>query len=86
MWAEQRDLEDPTTLAGVLADVGLPREWVERTQEPAIKQALAAETAGAAAAGVFGVPTWIVDRRHLVWGQDRLELVMRMLGGWDPRW
>jgi 2-hydroxychromene-2-carboxylate isomerase len=84
MWAEQRDLEDADTLRGVLADCGLPREWVERTQEPAVKQQLVDETAAARAKGVFGVPTWIVDDTHLFWGQDRLELVMRALGGWKP--
>jgi 2-hydroxychromene-2-carboxylate isomerase len=83
MWAEQRNLEDADTLRGVLADCGLPREWVERTQEPEVKQQLIAETAAARAAGVFGVPTWIVDGQ-LFWGQDRLELVMRALGGWKP--
>jgi 2-hydroxychromene-2-carboxylate isomerase len=84
MWAEQRDLEDEGTLRGVLGDCGLPREWLDRTQDPAIKAALAERTAEAQAAGVFGVPTWIVDRRFLFWGQDRLELVMRALGGWRP--
>ena len=84
MWAEQRDLEDDDTLRGVLADCGLPREWVERTRDPEIKQRLVDETAGARAAGVFGVPTWIVDGQTLFWGQDRLELVMRALGGWKP--
>jgi 2-hydroxychromene-2-carboxylate isomerase len=84
MWAEQRDLEDADTLRGLLADCGLPREWVERTQEPAIKQQLVDETAAARARGVFGVPTWIVDETYLFWGQDRLELVMRALGGWQP--
>jgi 2-hydroxychromene-2-carboxylate isomerase len=83
-WAEQRDLEDADTLRGVLADCGLPREWVERTQEPAVKQQLVDETAAARARGVFGVPTWIVDEQTLFWGQDRLELVMRALGGWKP--
>jgi len=84
MWAEQRDLEDAATLRAILGEVGLPREWVERTQDPAIKAALAAETAQAGAAKVFGVPTFIVDGKHLVWGQDRLDLVLRILGGWDP--
>lgn len=84
MWAEQKDLEDAATLEGVLADCGLPREWVERTKEPEVKQRLVDETAAARAAGVFGVPTWIVDGQHLFWGQDRLELVMRALGGWKP--
>ena len=84
MWAEQRDLESDDTLRGLVADAGLPGEWVERTQEPAVKAALAATTARAKAAGVFGVPTFVVDDRYLFWGQDRLELVMRALGGWTP--
>ncbi|HEY5946984.1 MAG TPA: DsbA family protein [Kofleriaceae bacterium] len=84
MWVDQRDLEDGDTLRGLLADAGLPREWLERTQEPAVKAALADRTARAKAAGVFGVPTWIVDEQYLFWGQDRLELVMRALGGWRP--
>jgi 2-hydroxychromene-2-carboxylate isomerase len=84
MWAEQRDLEDDDTLHGLLADAGMPREWLERTQEPAVKAALAERTAKAQAAGVFGVPAWIVDEQYLFWGQDRLELVMRALGGWRP--
>ncbi len=84
MWAEQRDLEDDATLAGVLADAGLPAEWLARTREPEVKAALVARTAAAQAAGVFGVPTFVVDGRVLVWGQDRLELVMRALGGWRP--
>jgi carboxymethylenebutenolidase len=84
MWAEQKDLENDDTLRGLLADAGLPRDWVERTREPAVKEALIAQTAAAKAAGVFGVPTWIVDGQYLFWGQDRLELVMRALGGWKP--
>jgi len=83
MWAEQRDLEDPTTLRDVLQDCVLPVEWVERTQEPAVKQQLVDETAAARAAGVFGVPTWVVDGQQLFWGQDRMELVVRALGGWQ---
>jgi len=84
MWAERRDLEDDATLAGLLADCALPTDWVERTKDPAVKQALVDSTAAAAAAGVFGVPTFVVDGKVLIWGQDRLELVMRALGGWRP--
>ncbi|HUJ61372.1 MAG TPA: DsbA family protein [Kofleriaceae bacterium] len=84
MWAERRDLEDDATLAGILADRGLPRDWLDRTRDPAIKAELAARTAAARAAGVFGVPSFAVDGATLFWGQDRLELVMRALGGWTP--
>ena len=84
MWAEQQDLEDPEALRRVLARADLPVDWVERTQDPAIKAALVATTASAHAAGVFGVPTFVVNGRHLFWGQDRLDLVGRALAGWTP--
>ena len=84
MWAERRDLEDDDTLRGLLVDAGLPPEWVDRTREPEVKAALVAKTERARAAGVFGVPTWIVDGTYAFWGQDRMELVMRALGGWRP--
>ncbi len=84
MWAEQRDLEDEQVLRAIVGAAGLPEDWVARTQEPAIKAQLADHTTAARAAGVFGVPTYIVDGKHLFWGQDRLDLVARALAGWTP--
>jgi len=84
MWAEQRDLENEQVLRAIVGAAGLPEDWVARTQEPAIKAQLADHTAAARAAGVFGVPTYIVDGKHLFWGQDRLDLVARALAGWTP--
>jgi carboxymethylenebutenolidase len=84
MWAEQRDLEDEATLGAILSAEGLPEAWLSRTQDAAIKAELAANTAQARDAGVFGVPTYIVDGKHLFWGQDRLDLVARALAGWSP--
>jgi carboxymethylenebutenolidase len=84
MWAEGKSLEDDAILRGLLGDAGLPTEWVERTREPEVKAALARRTSNAKAAGVFGVPTWIVDGAYAFWGQDRMEHVMRALGGWRP--
>jgi len=34
--------------------------------------------------GEIGENHVVVDNRVLIWGQDRLELVMRALGGWRP--
>lgn len=87
MWAEQRDLEDEATLRAILASEGLPEGWIEQTRDPALKARLAANTAAAQAAGVFGVPTFIVPAGgpHLFWGQDRIEQVGRALAGtWTP--
>ena len=84
MWAEQRDLEDPGMLRGIVGAAGLPEDWVARTQDPEIKARLAHNTGAARDAGVFGVPTCVVDGTHLFWGQDRLDLVARALAGWTP--
>jgi 2-hydroxychromene-2-carboxylate isomerase len=90
MWAEQRDLEDLDTLRAILAETQLPdgrtapAAWVDRTQEPDIKAKLAGNTAAARDAGVFGVPTFVVDGKHLFWGQDRLDQVAMALAGWNP--
>ncbi len=79
MWAEQRDLEDPPVLRSVLEHCGLPGDWVDRTSDPALKAQLVQTTAAAAAAGVFGVPTFVVNGSELLFGQDRLELVIAEL-------
>jgi 2-hydroxychromene-2-carboxylate isomerase len=88
MWAEQRDLEDAASLRALLDGLDLPagtaERWLAQTQAPEIKAQLAANTTAAREAGVFGVPTFIVDDKHLFWGQDRLALVARALAGWTP--
>jgi 2-hydroxychromene-2-carboxylate isomerase len=80
MWAEQRDLEDDATLRAILEAHGFSPGLVERTREPEVKAKLAANTAAARAANVFGVPTFVAGGQ-LFWGQDRLELVGRALAG-----
>ncbi|MCX5743430.1 MAG: DsbA family protein [Proteobacteria bacterium] len=84
MWRDDRDLEDVATLGEILDACGLPRAWLEGCSDPAVKQALIDATAAARAVGVFGVPSFVVDDTLLVWGQDRLDLVARALGGWKP--
>jgi 2-hydroxychromene-2-carboxylate isomerase len=74
LWVEDADLSDDATLRRLLGEVGLDPGLVDRTGEPAIKQALIDATAEAKNLGVFGVPTCVVDK-ELYWGQDRLELV-----------
>ncbi len=84
LWADDCDLESPATLAAILEAARLPADLLAQAGEQAAKAALTAETSAAAAAGVFGVPSYVVDGR-LIWGQDRAELVEAMLGGWRPR-
>jgi len=80
LWVEDADLADEPTLRRLTAEVGLDPALVDRTQDPAIKQALVDHTAAANAAGVFGVPTCVVDG-DVYWGQDRLDLVAAALRG-----
>jgi len=85
MWADDRDLEDEAVIAAVLAEHGGDPQAIAASKEPAAKAALIEATSAAAAAGVFGVPTCLVEdgagpRRF--WGQDRLNLVSAALTGW----
>lgn len=77
-WAEDRDISSEDTVRGLLQDVGQDPAVIERTQAPEIKQALIDNTNGAAAAGLFGAPTFTVGDQ-MVWGQDRLGFVERYL-------
>jgi 2-hydroxychromene-2-carboxylate isomerase len=77
-WAEDRDITDPD----VLRACGATEEALAAA--PGNKQALSDATADAVAAGVFGAPTFVVDGRWLFWGQDRMEMVEKCLGGWVP--
>jgi 2-hydroxychromene-2-carboxylate isomerase len=77
-WAEDRDISDEATLRELIGDGA--DAILARTQQGEIKQALIDATNEAVERGVFGAPTWIVDGKELIWGQDRIPLVERALG------
>jgi 2-hydroxychromene-2-carboxylate isomerase len=80
-WAEGIDISTREGLSRVLSAAGHDAEAVlARSEAPEIKQELHERTAEAIAAGVFGVPTFIVDDQ-LYWGVDRMPMVERALGG-----
>jgi len=89
-WAEDRRIDDPESVAQVLTEAGFDAEaLLSATADPAVKAALRANTEAAKVAGACGVPTFQIWSDEgvdplLVWGQDRLELVGRMLDGWRP--
>lgn len=76
-WAEDRDLADDAVLAELVGDGA--EAVLARSRSPEVKQALHDATRRAVEAGVFGAPTWVVDGRELIWGQDRVPLVERAL-------
>lgn len=79
LWAEDRDISDPAVVAAIADGVGLDGAGLVRAAEsPEIKARLVAETSAAEAAGVFGVPTFVVHTPErgpqLYWGADRMCL------------
>ncbi|MEM6930144.1 MAG: 2-hydroxychromene-2-carboxylate isomerase [Myxococcota bacterium] len=83
-WGLGIDLSDPAQLAAALDEVDLPgEEWVAKTREPEVKEALKASTRAAIERGVFGVPTFEV-RGELIWGNDRTSTLEAILEGHDP--
>jgi 2-hydroxychromene-2-carboxylate isomerase len=77
-------LESPAVVAAALDAAGLDGvSLVEQTQTDEVKAGLRAATERAIAAGVFGVPSFIVDG-EVVWGVDSLAHIERFLDGDDP--
>jgi 2-hydroxychromene-2-carboxylate isomerase len=74
-WADDRDVSDLATLVEIADAAGFEGEALaERTQEPAIKEALKAATSEAEERGAFGAPTFF-SGGEMYFGNDRLLLL-----------
>ena len=80
VWAEQRNIAEPATLAALLAESGLPAARLDDAQSATVQAAYEQHTQQAITAGVFGSPCYVVDG-EMFWGQDRLDFVERRLAG-----
>lgn len=78
VWAEERDIAAPDTLAALLQAQGLPAVRLMQAAVPDVQAQYQAATQHAIDAGVFGAPSFVVDD-ELFWGQDRLDFVQRRL-------
>jgi len=84
VWSEGADVMDPRVISAIAATAGLDGDKAVAeagTQE--VKDRLRSETESAIGAGVFGVPTLIVDD-ELFWGYDDFPFLERFLAGRDP--
>lgn len=80
-WVDGADLSQPDELANVLTRAGYDAApLLDEAQTQSIKDELRARTDRALERGVFGAPAFVVAG-ELIWGQDRLDLVERRLGG-----
>ena len=79
IWAEERNMNDPAVVTGVLQAAGFdPEALLALASDPAVKEHLKAQTQEAVARGVFGAPTFFVGDA-MYWGQDRLDFVKEAL-------
>lgn len=80
-WGEGRDITDLSVLQELVLQSGVPTQGlIERVQSQPVKQSLKDNCQEAIAKGVFGVPTFVVDK-ELFWGHDRIPLLIDFLKG-----
>ncbi len=81
-WAEAHDIGDAGVLRSLAAEVGLPRDDVERVlASDDYLERVAASTHQAASIGITGIPAFLIDRRLLVLGAQPREVFERALAG-----
>lgn len=74
-WVEGKDPSSPETIQSVLKSLDLnPKEILEMTQNPEIKQTLKNTTSEAVQRGAFGAPSFFIGEQ-MFWGNDRLQLM-----------
>jgi 2-hydroxychromene-2-carboxylate isomerase len=80
-WGRGADVNDPTTIAEIAAEVGIdPAESVAAVDDPALRERGVACLAAAAADGLFGVP-FFVHRHDRFWGVERVGAFAAMVRG-----
>ena len=84
-WAHDENIGDPMVLRRLLESQGLDADaLLQGCERPEVKQKLQDATTEALERGACGAPTFFVGDL-LVWGQDRLDFVAKMLDGWRPK-
>ena len=81
IWRDGGNTDDPDGWKALAKLTGVdPKD--ERLSDPSIKQALRDSTDAAIAAGVFGIPTLVVDN-ELFWGHDTADFFVDYLENAD---
>jgi len=80
VWAEGRSADDPRDWQALVDELGVADADV-RIAAPAVKDGLRQNTEQALAAGVFGVPGFVVDG-EVFWGYDAMDFLLAYLA--DP--
>jgi 2-hydroxychromene-2-carboxylate isomerase len=79
LWAEERDIAQPDVRRAIADENGYDgAQLLAAEMSESVQQLYRQFSAEAEAIGVFGAPTFVIDR-ELFWGQDRLDFVDRKL-------
>ena len=79
VWVHDEDIADPHTLTKLFNQASLPgQDILQECSDPALSQQLDDITDAAIENGVFGSPSYVVDKQ-LFWGQDRLAMLRQRL-------
>jgi 2-hydroxychromene-2-carboxylate isomerase len=80
-WGEGRDITADSVIREAASNIGIDgQELLDKAQTAEIKQRLRQQTETAIEAGVFGVPSFVVDG-EIFWGNDRLHFLKDYLLG-----
>ena len=84
-WVQNLNIGDVDVVLKLLNEAGFNgNELIKKANESQAKEQLKYNTVRAKEEGLFGVPTFQVNDKELVWGQDKLDFVEDMLCGWKP--
>jgi 2-hydroxychromene-2-carboxylate isomerase len=80
-WKRDLDIEDVAVLTDLLRDCGAPRaqsfpDWARDEGRALLRQI----QTDAEAAGVFGVPSFLLDNGDLYWGREHISRITELLG------
>jgi 2-hydroxychromene-2-carboxylate isomerase len=80
-FALDQDINQPDQMAPILTELGFPAsEIIEQAQSEPIKTGLRQQTDEARTRGIFGAPTFFVEK-EMFWGNDRLDDALLFASG-----
>ena len=79
-WADEKDIADDAVIKECLAEAGFDPSLSD-SGLLAGAEAYAQNLEDAVNDGAFGAPFYVVDKTHLLWGQDRIEDLELILAG-----
>lgn len=78
-WKRELDIESPAALAAVLSECGADAAGFSAFLEGEGRRQLQEVRSTAEAAGVFGVPSFLLDDGDLYWGREHLPRIRELL-------